>query len=544
MSGIAIDEIRKAPTSVAELGAWAAKVADAIESGVKTKELKDRATDEAIAIHKQVLASEEGKRVQTRTRAGDPTDLGLYINNDGTVRFYDETVEYRGTKVHLPGLLTDQKTCGEWQERLQDATQARTFHRLAMGSGPTLAKYGGIKTRERLDGEFVRLCFQAPASIRAALDLTLDQRANAAKKSDQIGDSMSKHFKSQGFGEERASFDFEAKSFADVSGYGGEWIPDNYSGDLIRPATMPDVVESLFPVENITGPATVIFTLTGQARCYLLNPPNQSDQLAKVPATNITTSSQSIAPVELASLFNMRITAIEDGEVDIQRFMAEHLPATHRAAVGDMIVNGDSTATHQDAIASWNIDGRWGASGLGGSNDHRRGWIGLRALAQDNSSTHTVDMGSMQTVSDIAAQLFSRLGKFASMDGTVLICGLDLFWKKIATDTNVLTVDKYGQGATILRGEVAALFGKPLVVSPWMSADLASSGLFTGSGAKAGLLAANTKSFRVYRRRAPTLEIVRDSTTRTVSMVTTERLFFGRNALSSECPVVYGYNYL
>ena len=55
----------------------------------------------------------------------------------------------------------------------------------------------------------------------------------------------------------------------------------------------------------------------------------------------------------------------------------------------DVIFNGDTAATHQDTIASWNARGRWGTVGLGTSLDHRRGTGNVFGQAAAAQKPHT-----------------------------------------------------------------------------------------------------------------------------------------------------------
>ena len=80
---------------------------------------------------------------------------------------------------------------------------------------------------------------------------------------------------------------------------------------------------------------------------------------------------------------------------------------------------------------------------------------------------------------------------------------------KIITDTNLLTVDKYGAGATIAAGEVGSIGGKRLILSDFMTSDLAASGLYTGAGSLTSMLMINLARFRWLRKRGirVTLEV-------------------------------------
>lgn len=207
----------------------------------------------------------------------------------------------------------------------------------------------------------------------------------------------------------------------------------------------------------------------------------------------------------------------------------------------DGMINGDTTATHQDAIAGWNIRGRWGASGLGGSADHRRGFIGLRALAYDRSLT--VDQSAGQTVAKVMEQILGGLGERGTMDAVILVSP-EVFFQKMLTDTNVLTVDKLGQLATVLTGQLAQIAGIPVVMTRWLSADLAASGLFTGTGAKSGVLGVSRSEFMHFNKRSTMVEIQKDITIGGYNVVATRRSKFATLSGATSQVVKYGFNWL
>ncbi len=175
-------------------------------------------------------------------------------------------------------------------------------------------------------------------------------------------------------------------------------------------------------------------------------------------------------------------------------------------ALEDCTLNGNLLNTGDvDAYDTWNIDGQWGAAALGAA-DHRRGWTGFRHAAFDNSTT--LDMNSIQTA-DGLRQLASKIApKYAgSLAGTVfLACNSTWILGTLMGDSNLVTVDKFGPMATILQGAPMAVWGMPIIPTAFMSADLLSTGLFTGSGATTGAIAFVPSQYRHYLRKSLTIE--------------------------------------
>jgi hypothetical protein len=164
-----------------------------------------------------------------------------------------------------------------------------------------------------------------------------------------------------------------------------------------------------------------------------------------------------------------------------------------RDGTEDCLINGDTATSHGDTgLAAWNPRSRWNI--LGSSNDHRKAWIGWRQRAFDvdaNVSTAATDQNATQTVAGYIAALSGLTVPHAFGD-IVYITSPEHYLVKILTDTNVLTVDKYGPAATVLTGEVARIGGHPLILSEFVDKQYNTSGIYDDSTkTKTGLLIVN-----------------------------------------------------
>jgi hypothetical protein len=207
----------------------------------------------------------------------------------------------------------------------------------------------------------------------------------------------------------------------------------------------------------------------------------------------------------------------------MQRLASEAL----RDGKEDAFINGDTAATHGDtAFMTWNPRSRW--SVLGSSTDHRKGWIGWRQRAYDVDATVTTaatDYNATQTVADYIGAL-AGLSSPHGFGDIVYITSPEHYLKKILTDTNLLTVDKYGTFATVITGEVGKIGGRRLVLSEFVTADLDTTGLYTGSNTTSGVLIVNMARFLIGRRRSQRIEIETVVREHTHYVVASERLAF------------------
>lgn len=335
---------------------------------------------------------------------------------------------------------------------------------------------------------------------------------------------------------------FVQRVFEDSANLGAEWIPDVTLASLEREAMLPRVIQSLF-MQTTVPPGGTIYNpfLSRGARPYLTGIPG-SDDPAQLTASSIATDNRSWTAKNLSVRIVMDPNAAEDSIVaalpEIRRELLEALTD----GVEDALLNGDTAATHQDTIASWDIRSRWGASGLGSSIDHRRAWIGLRARAADVSNT--VDHGSAQTAAGFAA-LRAMLASPLGFNSVVAITSPEYMLTKLLLLDEVETVDKFGPAATIRTGQLGSLYGVPIFMSEFMGADMNASGIYDNTTkTKSGLVMVNTDRFRYGVRKGAMVEVAKDITRQVVNLVATQRSIFYQIDSSTKKNVAYAYNLL
>lgn len=299
------------------------------------------------------------------------------------------------------------------------------------------------------------------------------------------------------------------RAFVDGTNVGAEWIPDDYVPVLetyIKGARFG--ASGLVPELAVGRDTTILPYLTSGYVPYV-RAKASGDDPAQYRASSLATDSRSITVKTLA----VRAQVDDEASEDAYAFLASQIFAEAAYALAsaeeDAMINGDTTATHQDAIASWTAGGEWAASPGGGSDDHRRLVIGLRARAADISNT--VDR-STTSFATFMADRASLAGPKAGPMDTVCVAGGYVLAAILGTITEVKTRDVYGPQATVVTGELMRLGGTPLIESAFMTRDLASSGLYTGSGATGGYVILRPSRFRHVTRRAPRYETQRDVT--------------------------------
>ena len=423
----------------------------------------DQKAADLIAIQKRVSEMENRKGGSTTS---SNASLAKYVRPDGTVRVKGEQTR---EKAYMPGLLNDAPVC-DWQADLQNAVSDYTLVKNLSGNS------SAPKTLARVR-EIAR---KAPVEVQ--------------------------------------------RIFADSSGVGAEWIPDEMLPALERNLQAERRVAAAFDTMALPNKTTLLPYLTTGFRPYIKSAAT-SDDPAQYSSSSMVTEQRTITATGFAVRAQVADDAEEDSIIAVLPTVRQELISALVDGEEDAIINGD-TGTHQDdasgALANWDIRSRWGSSGLGGSADHRRAWVGLRARAYDVSSTEDRSTFNADTLLDDRSNLDSPHGVAGSL---ILITSPEAYFKHLLAIDQVQTMEKYPQ-PTIVSGQLGQIYGMPIIISEFMGGDLASSGLFTGSGATSGMLLVNRDRFKIGQLRGASLEVDKDITRGTHQMVATVRETF------------------
>lgn len=456
--------------------------------------------DEKVAgIEKQVNAIKEAQRIMEESvyRAdsseitGTDDQLKKFVAEDGSIRWTTGKTRVKTaagvTTVTESGLLDTDENLSNWHVEMK---------RLANDRMMIKSMLVGDKSTPKMDLAIARHLAVAPRSIAAQI----------------------------------------SKANYDGSGVGAELIPDQFLAQLHMEYQVPTVVRSLFNEVQMTSNTMLAPRIDRGGRPYIKGTVT-SDNPALYPVSTVQMGQAQITAKGLATRYILDEELIEDSAVLLLPAMQRMIAKDMRDALEDAIINGDATATHQDDIANWDIRGRWGSASLGGSNDHRRLFTGLRAAAFDKSST--LDINSFDAAKML--ELISKLGEYAASD-KVLIVSPEALYENLMGLDQLLTLEKFGPQATILTGQLGSIFGMPVVVSRFMSDDLAATGKYTGSGSTTGMLVVSRESWNIFARRGIQIQQEQDITSGAYNMVATERLTFDSLDAAAVKNVAFGFN--
>ena len=459
----------------------------------KTLAARGDSMTEQISKKSEELKTLSARLTELETRGGSRPDmegeahLDRFVRRDGSLRMKGETTSETGYEA---GLLDADPVC-DWQQDLQKAVQDYTIVKAISGKAPkSLAKCRDLMSR-------------APKNVK--------------------------------------------RIWTDVASSGAEWIPDVMLATFERELELERNVASLFQTVQMNNKTEILPFLSSGLVPYKKGAPS-SDDPARYRSSSLGTESRTITAVGQAVRAQVDEDSAEDAIVNAIPLITAELSKAIIDGEEDCLLNGNtdtSSTGNVDDLANWNIRSRW-TSTTGGSDDHRRRYIGLRHRAFDVSNT--TDQGSAQTVAGFMAaraKLASPHGLGNSLVSIVspeyYLTKMLLFGDGSAGSAGVVDVSRYGPAATILTGELGQLMGVPIVISELMGADLAATGLFTGSGTKTGMLMFNRDRFRIGRLRN-SIAVASDITRGTRELVATERSIFFTIDSASKKNVHFSFN--
>lgn len=331
------------------------------------------------------------------------------------------------------------------------------------------------------------------------------------------------------------------KAFNDSAGVGAEWIPDQFAANLYfnieEKSQLPRVVADNLQRQAVDRQTILIPRLERGGRPYLKGKIT-NDNPSQYTASTVTTSQKSISIKGLACRYLIDDAAQEDSAIAVVPALQRQISMDLVDAMEDALINGDDTATHQDDIANWNIRSRWGASGLGGSSDHRRMFKGMRKQALARSSSASLATFTFANLLGLKAQM----GELAMQD-VVMFASPEAVLANLLELAEVKTIDVFGPQATVRTGQIAAIAGMPIIMTRFLSADMNASGLYDNvTTNKTGVLLAHAPSWYIFERRGILVETDRRIDVGGTDIVATMRATFDTLDLDATKNVAYGYN--
>ena len=493
-----------APTNASEMAAaWGKAVPLINDLSAKVKSGERTVSELQTTIERQAAELKELRQGHTAlsqaatSRAlsgfdGADSDLDVYRRADGSIRLrgYSEMAGPAEDDHWMPGLLDDVQARSPWHGALQDALTRDTIARTVLGR-----PHRGIRA------ELKGLARVAPGPLRDVL----------------------------------------LKAFDGGSGTGDEFFQTPTLPVLEREVqARTGNLRGIFPAITVSAATTMLPVLGDNGRPFLVGS-GSGENPANVARTNISTAERTLSPVGMGMSYLVHDVASEDAIFNIIAEMSAVLTRSLADGFEDCIVNGDTSATHQDTgIANWDAGGIWNAVDAG-TLDHRKAFDGLRRIALAYGTDAYATWASF--TDDKFRKGVASLSLPRGRDGDLVCLTSDAgMLRTFAAMSNVVTAEKYGAREPLLTGEVARYAGVRFIVNDFMSEQMNTSGVYDNSTkTTTGALLFNRQHFRVINRRSSRLELQRNALQQGTYMVLTSRETFKLIRSTSKINAYYGY---
>jgi len=283
------------------------------------------------------------------------------------------------------------------------------------------------------------------------------------------------------------------------------WLAEQFKNDLIERMSLLANVEGMFQ-EYVIPSNTNSLSIpkkSGALKAYRI-----------APSQDAINSALQSEKVTFATEALMTFTAISDQATDetvtatieiLKQSIAESLVDGFE----NVLINGDTTT------GAGNING---ATVGGDATDQLRLFDGLRKITEDR------DAAGIPSKVDFAGVLsfanFMGMRKLMHKEGVrtkdlVFIVSPTTYHNLAVSIPEMVTVDKYGEKATIVTGEVAKIGAIPVVVSEFVPENLDANGHYDANGDKTVVLLVNKTMFATATRGGAAYETDRVITNRT-----------------------------
>lgn len=329
------------------------------------------------------------------------------------------------------------------------------------------------------------------------------------------------------FGKEVA---MQLKAFGStVSGAGDEWVPTAVASSYIEDFELPRVLASrvrTVPMPTNPYDLTVMTNVT-KARKATENTSTTGSQFG--------TDKIRMTATKLVEYYEIPEELNEDSAPDFLAAARDQVVLAQSRAEEAAMINGDDDGTHIDS------DTQAAAADVA-----EKIWKGWRRQALANSANgSTLDAANAVLSEAYLGTLRARMGMFGSDPSQLLWIVGPVAYVQLLRLPSVVTVDKAGAMATVLRGTLAAYQGIPIVNAQYMREDQNASGVYDGvTTDRASILLVNESRWYLGQRRPIKVKLMMDlpKDDRWLLASYQRKDFQGHVQGAVEKSVVYGYN--
>lgn len=288
-----------------------------------------------------------------------------------------------------------------------------------------------------------------------------------------------------------------------VSGETGDFIPEEFAAEFIDLVREQNWLRSLF--RTITMPTATFFIpkITSDASVFFVS--TEATQPTESKPAFASAGSVKLEAIKLMGYVQVSNETDEDSKIAMMPIIKTSMAEAIARAEEEAFLNGQYRSYAAD--------------------DPRSAFKGLLKLAEDDGQTTVADNADLIKTIENARLKLGVHGR--SVDNLVLLVN-NFTGSKIRQLSQVLTVDKYGPNATILKGEVGKVMGITVVEDFYLPDDDTSASTFKNPGTleKGNALLVNKTSPIIGDRRRVKFDQDKVISTDSIEIAISERIGF------------------
>jgi HK97 family phage major capsid protein len=252
-----------------------------------------------------------------------------------------------------------------------------------------------------------------------------------------------------------------------TAGEGQEFVPTELARELIEKVRLENKIYALFQEIPMPSNPYELPIEGADAVPYLVAESTGEDGTGQNRATASTPGTGKIVLTAKKIMTRVFFSAEEeeDSIIPVAEYVKRKIARAISNGLEQALLDGDTAGSHQD-------------SDVTAADDRRKAWAGLRKLALANAATK-IDLSTFN-ITNLRAMRKAMKKYGVNPNDLAWLVGPSGYNKMLDLD-EVKTVDKYGEKATVLNGELARLDGIPIIVSEHVRENLNASGVYDGT---------------------------------------------------------------
>ncbi len=315
--------------------------------------------------------------------------------------------------------------------------------------------------------------------------------------SERFGNALAHKLRREGLSAVKA----DELSHSTQAGFGDEWVPDLWSGQIWQQARLENAILPLF--QSIEMPSNPFELPIEGADPSVYFVPETSDEAHlnlgsgnPIPDSRIGSGKVQLNAKKLALRVGFSAELVEDSIVPVLAVYREQAMRAIIDSIDHVLLNGDTTGN-----GNVNSNGK-----TPDSNSRFRAFNGLRRLALVSHSDGRVDANGAPTLALLRSARFRLAARHAARPADLAWIVDSGTYAKLLGLEEFLTMDKAGAQATARSGQIGFMDGAPVIVSAEMPLSEGAAGKVNGKTAGnntkgTALCVARQGWFVGYRRR-------------------------------------------